>query len=325
MSQQTWSRRQFIEFLGRSSAAVGSSKAIFGATTLLGFAGCTHLKKPQIHTLQKLPFTPLKPTSADALSLAQGFQSQILIRWTDPINEKETFGFNNDYVAFVPLKGKSQEGILWVNHEYVSPLFVSGEGADTPRTKVGVDKEMAAVGGSLLHIHYTKKQWQLVKNSPYNRRITAHTSIPLTSPILGSDSAMGTLANCAGGITPWGHVLSCEENYHAFYGESLYDSKGQRQWQDSKRSLGWKEFYDNPPEHYGWVVEVNPLTGAAKKLIALGRFAHESATVIEDPSGVCVVYSGDDKANECIYKFIAAKPGSLEEGELFVADRKSVV
>jgi secreted PhoX family phosphatase len=74
------------------------------------------------------------------------------------------------------------------------------------------------------------------------------------------------------------------------------------------------------PEHYGWVVEVNPWTAEAKKLTALGRFAHECATTTTAKDGRCVVYMGDDKDNEFIYKFIAKKAGSLDEGELFVAD-----
>jgi len=51
----------------------------------------------------------------------------------------------------------------------------------------------------------------------------------------------------------------------------------------------------------------------------MGRFAHESATVIQK-DGVLVVYSGDDKAGEHLYKFVSASQNNLEHGTLYVAD-----
>jgi hypothetical protein len=68
------------------------------------------------------------------------------------------------------------------------------------------------------------------------------------------------------------------------------------------------------------VVEVDPKTAKAKKLTALGRFSHESATCIQATNGHTVVYSGDDCDQEHLYKFIANKQGSLEHGTLYVAD-----
>ena len=75
-----------------------------------------------------------------------------------------------------------------------------------------------------------------------------------------------------------------------------------------------------PPEHYGWVVEVDPKSGKAQKHIALGRFAHECCTIYELEDKRVVAYTGDDSNNEHLYKFISSKPGSLKEGTLYVAD-----
>ncbi len=111
----------------------------------------------------------------------------------------------------------------------------------------------------------------------------------------------------------------CEENYDDFYGETIFSS-GKKTWLPGSNYNQWRDYYPNPPEHYGWVNEVDPFTGKAKKLVALGRFAHESATVTLGNDGRPVVYSGDDHNNECLYKFISNKRGSLEHGELFVAD-----
>lgn len=171
----------------------------------------------------------------------------------------------------------------------------------------------------------TNGSWRPVKNHPLNRRLDATTPIAINSPapIAGSFQAIGTLGNCGGGVTPWGTVLSCEENYQDYYGDIVFKSRYSRKSKFPKHYLQWNKFYDLPPEHYGWVVEVNPQTGKAQKLTALGRFAHESATAVQAKDGRCVVYSGDDKTNECLYKFISAHPNSLEQGTLYVADVKN--
>src|SRR5690606_20222864 len=111
-----------------------------------------------------------------------------------------------------------------------------------------------------------------------------------------------TLANCSGGLTPWGNILTCEENYDGFYGETDYSEgtpvhlDGYHEWD--------KHFPENKPEHYGWVVEIDPLTGDAQKHIALGRCCHECAKVYELKDKRLVVYTGDDGSNRCLYKFI---------------------
>ena len=160
-----------------------------------------------------------------------------------------------------------------------------------------------------------------MKNDPYNRRITAKTPIKLNwdYKIKGKAIVMGTLANCSGGITPWQTFLTCEENYDGFYGETLYDANGEPQHKESYY-YGWENYYDNPPEHYGWVVEVDPKTGNAQKHIALGRFAHECCTLYELEDKRIVAYTGDDSNNEHLYKFVSSKPNSLKEGVLYVAD-----
>ncbi|MGE0761780.1 MAG: PhoX family phosphatase [Bdellovibrionales bacterium] len=308
---QTWSRRDFLQFIGQTAL-----------TTALpvSFLGCSSAP------LSSLPFKPIQPSTDDQLLLAEGFHSQILISWQDALTPQLKFGFNNDYTAFFPFQPTTpDEGVLWVNHESVNPLFITGWASGQVRQREDVIKEMKEVGGSLVHIVQKDGRWQVVKNSKFNRRLDAHTPIPFVSarPIAGQKVAMGTLANCAGGVTPWGTLLTCEENYDNCYGELNYSS-GKATWKPGPDYIYWRDFFPtNSPEHYGWVVEVNPFTGAAKKLTALGRFCHESATVVVARDGRSVVYSGDDHNDECLYKFIATKPGSLEQGELFAANIES--
>ena len=65
--------------------------------------------------------------------------------------------------------------------------------------------------------------------------------------------------------------MTCEENYDSFYGETEYDENN-NPTKIPSYGYGWDKFYDYPPEHYGWVVEIDPKEGIAKKHIALGRF-----------------------------------------------------
>lgn len=300
-------RRDFIQFFGTKSLGLYLASKALSSGPLLAMSNKSKSLYPH-----------LAPSTEDKLQLAEGLEQSLLIKWGDIINSKnDTFGFNNDYLAFFPLE--KNRAILWVNHEYVHPLFVSKHQRGQEKTKLQVDLEMYNVGGTLIEIarHESTGLWGLVPRSEFNRRLTASTPIPLLAarPIAGSKTAMGTLANCAGGVTPWGTVLSCEENYDAFYGEVNFETG-----KHVPSVYGWEKFYNNHPHHYGWVVEINPKTGAAVKHTTLGRFAHESATVVTMPDQRVAVYTGDDANDEHLYKFIASKPNSLEQGELYVAD-----
>ena len=313
MSDSTSSRREFLEFFGLSTAALSFSSLLSESA----------LAEEALKTLASgaAPFTPLTPDSTDTLRLAHGFSSRIVIGYDEKLNSKgEKFGYNNDYIAVIP--DGDDQAIMWVNHESTHPLFVSGRTKKDKATKQQITAEQLSVGGSLFRIKRDKDgAWKFVANDQVNRRLSGATEIPLIASreIMGSKMAVGTLANCAGGVTPWQTVLTCEENYNDCYGEAVYDDKATNR-RVEKSKFGWEEFFPRPPEHYGWVVEVNPRTGAAKKLTALGRFAHECATTRVAKDGRCVVYSGDDGDNRCLYKFISDAPGSLETGTLYVAN-----
>jgi len=295
-------RRDFVKFLGGSTVAF----------SLGGMTSCLAASK------NNGPFTPITFSDVDDLQLAPGFEYELVASFGDKINSNEKFGANNDYTT--PIALNDNEIILWVNHEYPDLLIGSRWESGMERTQEMIDAERKSCGGSLLHLVKKGKTWNLKLNSPYNRRVSGETKIPLISerPIEGASIAEGTFANCAGGVTPWNTVLTCEENYNMFYGERKEGSR-----KVSKSRLGWEKFYNNPPEHYGWVVEVNPLTGEAKKLTGIGRFSHECATCVRTKDGRVAVYSGDDANNEFLYKFISDEKDSLDKGELFVADIKN--
>ncbi len=309
--QDTLSRRQFLSFMGRT--ALSAEAALLLANTAT--AG----------TRQANPFSPLSPTNKDALILTEGFEYHSILKWGDALNERgDRFGANNDYLAFFPLQATNpNEGLLWVNHESPAPLLlISGFHKGVARTESQVKLEQEAVGGTIARLRRGKNgKWALVQNDPMNRRITALTEIPFAwnEPIAGSRVSVGTLGNCAGGVTSWGNVLTCEENYQDYYGEVERNGKPLKE----SSAYGWEQFQKRDARHYGWVVEVNPRTGSAKKLVALGRFCHEGATVVTTRSGRLAVYMGDDAEDRCLYKFLSDKPGSLETGTLYVADTKN--
>ena len=79
------------------------------------------------------------------------------------------------------------------------------------------------------------------------------------------------------------------------------------------------ETISRPPEHYGWIVEVDPMTGRAEKQILLGRAPHEGATVTMAKEGQAVVYMGEDRDGGFIYKFVSTG-AHFKKGTLYAAN-----
>ena len=345
------SRRAFLTYLGAGSAALAAGSAgIFtkeaGAQEFAGAASTPfRYGDPQYLTF----FTPIEPTDADELVLPSGFRYDIIRRWGEPVtSDGRTFGFNNDYVAYFPIDAldgglNSYDGLLWVNHEYVDSKWVSGfddSGDRASRTAEQIAAEKAAVGGSVIRVFCNDAgHWEFLQDDTYNRRVDATTPIGVTGPAAGSsemqmnggDEVIGTLANCSGGVTPWNTVLSCEENFQGYYGEATND-EGIAEDDELQNDADWAGENAQPPEHYGWVVEIDPFDPASRprKHTWLGRVRHENVAINISPSGRIVAYTGHDENDQCIYKFIssgsydpanrAANMELLTDGMLYVAD-----
>lgn len=290
-------RRDFLKFLGVTTYSLSS------VSLMSSFTGC------QTNDLKNVK--GIGPTMKDDLVTAEGLKWDRIISYGDPIMKDEVFGFNNDFIAIEPLNSK--ELLMWVNHEYVNPQFIGG----WERTKKNVTAERHLVGGSIIKVKNEKGKWNYVNGDPANKIVRGDTKIPFNGAVKvkGKDYAVGTLGNCAGGKTPWGTFLTCEENFQDCYGDRDYVTK-----EFSPSYLKWEKYFKNPPEHYGWVVEINPHTGEAKKHTTIGRFAHECATCVMADAGNVVVYSGDDKNNEFIYKFVSEAKDNFDKGVLYVAD-----
>ncbi len=134
-----YSRRKFISFLGKASLGV-----VIAPSLLMGCKGT--LSNERLQQLKDLVLQNLSPSSKDDLQLVNGLGYHVVVKWGDKISDQDTFGFNNDFTCFIPFdKNNPKDGLLWVNHEYVNPLFVSDYDFRNPklkRTKSQVDKEM---------------------------------------------------------------------------------------------------------------------------------------------------------------------------------------
>ena len=315
------------------------------------------------------------PADVDALTVPDGYRWAPVVRWGDPLfdpadafdamhqtpqRQARQFGYNNDYLDLIPIPGcGDREALLVANHEYTNaPIMFPPAGSDEERrTQLLVTK--AAQGMAVVHVRRERagRPWQIVVGSRYNRRVTADTPIRFDGPIAGAPilrtkddpagtTVLGTFANCSGGTTPWGTVLSGEENFQGYFRTSGSFPPDKRYGlQDKATSVGWETVdprfdargagYETEPNRFGWIVELDPFSPDEPpvKHTALGRFKHEGANVLVGRSGHVAAYMGDDERFDYVYKFVSKermKPGNgraarafnktlLSAGSLYVA------
>ena len=249
---QNPARRTLIKMAGAATAASATASLLPGCgadtperTRNLGFAEIPHSLDFQHH-------------------LPEDYNADLLMRWGDPLDafagrfapesldareQGRRFGYNNDFIAYLPLHDEagpgegdvhitsdnSERGLLCVNHEYTQPhLMFAGYTEDSAQrgtSAAHVAIEQQACGHSIVEIEKTPDGWRPVQGSPYNRRITLTTEMALTGPAAGDQrlhtsedpsgrTVFGTVGNCAGGKTPWGTVLIAEEGFGgAFQGD----------------------------------------------------------------------------------------------------------
>ncbi|MDP4537888.1 PhoX family phosphatase [Alkalimonas collagenimarina] len=336
-----------------------------------GLLGCSSqasstamMKKPA----GLLGFDAITINRFDSITVPAGYRTQVFLPWGTPLTadapdyradashtadeQAKQVGMHHDGMHFFPIDVKqggqsSNEGLLVMNHEYVDPNVLHPFGGKgLPRVAEEVHKELAAHGVSVAHIKkQSNGEWQLVRDSHLNRRITGSTPMELTGPVRGHDKVVtryspdgtrtrGTLNNCSHGVTPWGTYLTCEENWallfvnhdqnmpreHRRY--SIADEHSILHWETAGRSddqisrfnatpagTAAVEDYRNEPNNFGWIVEIDPFNPdhTPVKHTAMGRFAHEGIIFAKAEAGKpLVAYSGDDARFEYIYKFVSA-------------------
>jgi secreted PhoX family phosphatase len=331
---------------------------------LAPLAGCAN----GVPTGSLLGFKGVPASAADAVIVPEGYVAQVIAAWGEPVgivgqmpafrddasnsaaDQALQMGMHHDGVHFFPLAGSSSRGLLVMNHEYTDDGLLHSDGLATWSAEK-VRKSQAAHGVSVIEVELKGTAWHVVRPSPYARRFTASTPFALGGPAAGhtlmktaADPAgrtvLGTLNNCASGMTPWGTYLSGEENFHGYFAGGDQIDANQKRWGLSR--TGWSRWpehdarfdttqHPNEFHRFGWVVEIDPMDPASTpvKRTALGRAAHEGAWVAVTKDGRAVVYSGEDARFEYLYKFVSRDriaPGGaranrelLDHGTLYVA------
>ncbi len=314
-------------------------------------------------------FTGIPPSTADAVLLPDGYAASLLYAWGDPISDGpraradagddataqlQQAGMHHDGMHFFPFiehgRPSSTHGLLCINHEYTDDGLLHRDGMhDWSADKVA--KSKAAHGVSVIEVRRDKEGWQVVRPSRLARRISADTPCRVAGPARNhpalvtagdrrGEVVLGTVNNCAMGVTPWGTYLTCEENFNGYFRGPPTPSADQKRYGLTEKGFGfrWHEHderfdatrHPNEVNRFGWVVEIDPWDPQKPpvKRTALGRFKHEGATCTLAGDGRVVVYMGDDERFEYVYKFVSRdryRPGHpdnaslLDTGTLYVA------
>jgi len=378
---QAMSRRSALKAAGVTVLAVASGSALAACSTDQAPTTAPSSPAPTPEPPAGMNFTAVAPNSEDAVIIPEGYRQAVVLSWGDPVlpgaprfdvnnqnaaAQRQQFGFNNDFAGLLPIEGSPNHYLLVVNHEYTTERFMFPGYDEQDPTRDQFETAVAAHGLSVVEVQRTPEGLKPIMGR-YNRRVTADTPFTLTGPAAGSefvrtatDSAgrtvAGTVNNCSGGLTPWGTVLSGEENFNNYFGApeaaqaptpldaerwKRYGIKlkpSERRWETFDPRFDLTET-PNEANRFGYVVELNPWdpTSTPVKHSAMGRFKHEAATIYVTPDGTVVAYSGDDERFDYLYKFVSSRriqPGRdaaamannmaiLDEGTLYVAKLSS--
>jgi len=347
------SRRGFMGGL----LAFGSGAAAMG--TLLSSASALAQEA-------RFGFKPIGIATDSTVHVPEGYNWQLLASWGQPLfsdagefdhatggtaaSSERSFGENTDGMELFNIRGHQ---VIAVNHEYANTKTNLPQNADgVPASAEDVLKVQNVQGVAVFEIAEGDNGWEIVVDSPFNRRITHNTEMTLTGPAAGHDLlkteadptgtvVLGTLNNCGAGKTPWGTYLTCEENFNGYFGTTASDFEPPEHYErygiGAEGRYAYEKFdsrFDvannpNEPHRHGWIVEIDPADASSTpiKHTALGRFKHENAACTLARDGRVVVYMGDDERGEFMYKYVSngvyttggETSSLLDDGKLFVA------
>ncbi|RMZ59926.1 DUF839 domain-containing protein [Chryseobacterium nematophagum] len=210
-------------------------------------------------------FTSIVPTvQTGKLIIPEEHRYQLVLKEGDNYTEGGGLvGGQNDFTGYVAKNASSTDGYLSVNHE----------------TNPG--------GVTMAEINYntSTKLWELTRSR----------AVSFSAP-----SLVQTIRNCSGGVTPWGTIVTAEEQTTS----------------SDVNADGYKD--------YGWLVEIDPATaqvitqntdGSKGKLWQMGIMNHEN--VVVNNAGTTAYY-GEDGGTHMVYKYVMDTPNNLSSGNLYV-------
>lgn len=382
VAQARLSRRSVLR--GGMLAAAGFMTTSLLADTPAAYAAATGKPGGAAGGGGLLGFRPIPPSTADEVVVPRGYTAVPFIPWGTPLHpsgprfvpgtpplvpggntaadQEQQVGMHHDGMHYFPLgRGgdASRRGLLVLNHEYTDENYLHTGTTSRPArdqyTSGMVRKSQAAHGVTVAEIREDRPGSWKVMPSQRNRRITANTPMTFSGAAARSRALdtgapadgrhpVGTINNCAHGVTPWGTYLTCEENFNGYFRVDQGGYSTEQQELLSRYGVGGDRYHwtthdprfvvtpnrPNEPNRFGWVVEIDPFSAASTpvKRTALGRMKHEGAFVHVADSGHVVVYMGDDQVNEYAYKYVSVRPwrdmvsrgqSPLDEGTLYVA------
>lgn len=238
------SNRHFADIV----SARASRRAVLAGSlgvAAVGFIGAEAFAAPKAGTpaaakhggKNAIGFTSIPLDGGPMPTIAPEYDYQVLIPWREKLDgsgesfayqgftaaqQEKSFGLGHDGMWFFAESDTS--GVLCINHEYGTNTHLYG--ASAPSSLAQVQLSQATHGVAVAKIARIGSSWK-VQADPRNRRITVNTPVQFSGPAaasgllttqVGNDAPKGTVNNCSMGHTPWGTYLTCEENFHQYFG-----------------------------------------------------------------------------------------------------------
>lgn len=292
--EQRISRRSLIAKTASGAAALALASSLTGCNDDDDNHPNTDssVKKPE-----KLSFTPVAKNLNDIVTVPAGYEATVLYALGDPLTQNLAEWDDNNVpsgVSFTARSGDchdgmsyfglnsstakydakaSNSGLLVMNHEYINQTFLHPKGAtrvNGRRPEDEVIREMNAHGVSIIELKKdaTSQKVDIVKSSPFNRRITASTVMDFAGIVAGSDliktkyspsakQTRGTHNNCGNGYTPWGTYLTTEENFIGYF----VRNKGDDTKRTASESIALNRYglKDGASSRYGWETAIGAI------------------------------------------------------------------